>query len=106
MKILNRRTTSLFMATAAFAGMAGKACALDEVYSPNAEYHELSVEYNGSRTFDNDPSKNNAQEHELAIEAGLAPGFPGENSAGFERDPASDNPTTKMTDFEVEGRYQ
>src|SRR5262249_43391033 len=28
--------------------------ALDEIYSPNAEPHELAFEYNGSRTFDGD----------------------------------------------------
>ena len=79
--------------------------ALDEVYSPNAEYRELSFEYNGSRTFDSDPDKNNAQEHEVAIEAGITPRIEVETSAGFARDPGPDG-ELKIEDLEVEGRYQ
>jgi len=79
------------------------AFALDEIYSPNVEYRELSVEYNGSHTFDNDPAKNNAQEHELAVEYGISPRWEVEASAGFERDPQG---TSQLNDFEIENRFQ
>lgn len=106
MKYLNAGSVSSAFAAVVVVCAGSNAYALDEIYSPNAEYHELSLEYNGSRTFDNEVDKNNAQEHELAIEAGLTPHFTGEISAGFERDPTADNPTAKMTDVEIEGRYQ
>jgi len=77
--------------------------ALDEIYSPNVEYRELSVEYNGSRTFDTNSNKNNAQEHEVALEAGITPRLLLETSAGFAKDPDADS---KLDHIEVEGRYQ
>jgi len=83
--------------------LAMQSSALDEVYSPNVEYRELSVEYNGSRTFDANTQKNDAQEHEIALEAGLTPHFEGEVSVGFAKDP---DDALRMEDFEVEGRYQ
>jgi hypothetical protein len=79
------------------------ALALDEVYSPDVEYRELSLEYNGSRTFDPSADKNNAQEHELALEAGLTPRWEVETSGGFAKDPDG---SLKMEDVEIENRFQ
>jgi len=77
--------------------------ALDEIYSPNVEYRELSYEYNGSNTFDSQSDKNNGQEHELVVEAGVTPHLMVESSAGYSKDPGAD---LQLTDWEVEGRYQ
>jgi hypothetical protein len=82
---------------------ANPALALDEIYSPNVEYRELSLEYNGSRTFDHDSTKNNAQEHEVALEAGLTPRWEVETSFGFAKDPGEGS---KLEDFEIENRFQ
>lgn len=79
------------------------AFALDEIYSPNGEYRELSLEYNGSRTFDTQPDKNNAQEHELVLEAGITPRWVVETSAGYVKDPDAD---FRLSDIEVESRLQ
>ena len=65
------------------------ALALDEIYTPNVEYRELSLEYNGSRTFDTQADKNNAQEHELALEAGIMERWAVDASLGFLQDPES-----------------
>jgi hypothetical protein len=77
--------------------------ALDEIYSPNTEYREISLEYNGSRTFDSDPAKDNAQSHEFAIEAGVLPHLMVEASGSFEKDPGE---PSQFVATEVEGRYQ
>ena len=79
------------------------AFALDEIYSPNVEYRELSLEYNGSRTFDTHPDKNNAQEHEIALEARLTPRWEVEVSTGFAKDPGS---SAQLEDIEIENRFQ
>ena len=78
------------------------ALALDEIYSPNAEPHEAAIEYNGSRTFDKDSSKDNAQEHELALEFGATDHVTLEASLGFAKDPGDD---ATLEDVELEGRY-
>lgn len=80
-----------------------QAHALDEIYSPNAETGELSLEYNGSRTFNSHGDKNNEQEHELALEYGAGNWWTTEVSAGFERDPGDD---LRMEDVEFENRFQ
>jgi len=91
-------------ATALTASLAfSPAFALDEIYSPNVEYRELSIEYNGSRTFDTHSDKNNAQDHEVALEAGLTPRWEVEVSGGFAKDP--DN-ALKLEDLEIENRFQ
>ena len=77
--------------------------ALDEIYTPNVDYRELSLEYNGSRTFDKSSDKNNDQGHEIAFEAGLTPRFEAEISAGFSKAP---DDSLKMEHFEGEGRFQ
>ena len=79
------------------------AFALDEIYSPNVEYREFSLEYNGSRTFDTHADKNDAQTHELALEAGLTPRWEVEASGGFIKDI---NNSLKMVDAEIENRFQ
>ncbi len=79
------------------------AFALDELYSPNVDYRELSLEYSGSRSFDTQSDKNNAQEHGLVIEAGITPRWMVETSAGFAKDP---NANAKLSDLEVENRFQ
>src|SRR4051812_8586464 len=91
-------------AMAAFVCIVNKsAFALDEIYSPNVEYRELSLEYNGSRTFDSHADKNNAQGHELVLEAGLTPRMVAEISAGFEKDPDA---SAKLDHVEIESRFQ
>ena len=82
---------------------ANSAFALDEIYSPNVEYRELSLEYNGSRTFDRNSEKNNAQDHELAIEAGLTPRWTLSLSGGFSKEPDA---SLKMSEAEIENRFQ
>ena len=94
--------TRLFVAGMACA-FAAPAFALDEIYSPNVEYHEMSVEYNGSRTFDHHGDKDDAQTHELTFEAGITPRLEVEASTGFEKDPDG---SLKLDDLELEGRYQ
>ncbi len=84
-------------------GKPTEALALDEIYSPNAEYKELSVEFSGSRTFDSDQTKNNDMGSEFVIEYGATPRLMVEMSAGFEKAPGE---TLKLDHIEGEGRYQ
>ena len=83
--------------------IARPAYALDEIYSPHAEYGETSLEYNGSRTFDHDASKNDAEEHELALEYGATEYWTLETSAGFAKDPGDH---IRLEDAEIENRFQ
>jgi hypothetical protein len=78
--------------------------ALDEIYSPNVEYRELSLEYNGSRTVDSHAAKNDIEGHQLTLEAGLTPRWEVETSASF----ANDTPagSLKTQDLEIENRVQ
>ena len=79
------------------------AFALDEIYSPNAEYREISIGYSGSRTFDNNSTKNNSQGHQVSIEAGLTPRWTMEVSGVLAKEP--DN-ALKMQATELESRFQ
>jgi high-affinity iron transporter len=79
------------------------AYALDEIYSPNTEEGELSLEYAGSRTFDNDSEKNNVQSHELVLEAGVTDRLTLQGSAGFEKQPQDH---IRVESIGIEGRYQ
>lgn len=83
--------------------LAQHAYALDEIYSPNVVYREISLEYNGSRTFDSQPDKNNVQDQEYVFEAGLTPYWMIETSAGYGKIPGQDN---QLNDIEVETRVQ
>ena len=75
----------------------------DEIYSPNTEYREFSIEYKGSRTFDRSPSKNGAQEGEVSLEAGLTPRLELAASALSSKDPGG---TSQLQAREIEARYQ
>ena len=79
------------------------AYALDEIYSPIVDYRELSLGYEGSRTFDPRADKNNAQEQALDIEAGITPLWEVETSGGFAKDPGG---SLKMQDMEIQNRFQ
>jgi len=79
------------------------AWALDEIYSPNVEQGEVSLEYNGSRTFDRDSGKNDEQEHELALEYGVNSRWEVEASAGFAKEPDA---SVELQDYEIENRFQ
>ena len=79
------------------------ALALDEIYSPNAEYREISIGYSGSRSFDNTSAKNNSQGHQVSIEAGLTPRWTVEVSGVLAKEP--DN-VLKMEATELENRFQ
>jgi hypothetical protein len=84
--------------------LAKPALAVDEIYSPNVEQGEVSLEYNGSRTFDTrDVNKNDAQEHELALEYGATDRMMLETSAGFTKDPGDH---IHVDHIEGEGRFQ
>jgi hypothetical protein len=96
-------TTTLFCTALFTLACGSSAWALDEIYSPNAEPKELAVEYAGSRTFDHDSSKNNAQEHEVAVEYGVNNRLEIEGSAGFEKQPEGD---VQLNHYEAEGRLQ
>ena len=76
---------------------------LDEVYSPNVEYGEMSIEVNGAQSFDPDPAKNGAQVGEVTFEFGLAPRFTVEVSGEYNTDPGS---SMQLVAHEVQGRYQ
>ena len=80
-----------------------RAFALDEIYTPDTEYHEISVEYSGDRSFDPQGSKNDAQDHQLTLEAGLAPRWTAETSATFAKDPGDH---VRLTNLEVGNRFQ
>lgn len=79
------------------------ALALDKIYSPNVEYREMSVEYNASRSFDHDRSKDNVQSHELSFEAGITPRIQLEVGAGFAK---ASGDSLQLEDVELEGRFQ
>jgi hypothetical protein len=79
------------------------ALALDEIFSPNVDYREISLEYNASRTNDNNPEKNNIQGHELALEVGITPRWLVETSAIFEK---TTDESIRISDLELNNRFQ
>ena len=80
-----------------------QALALDKIYSPNVEQGEVSLEYNGSRTFDSHSYKNDAQEHEVALEYGVNSHWEVEGSAGFTKDPDAN---VRLEDYGIESRFR
>src|ERR1700758_2123873 len=83
--------------------LAKPALALDQIYSPNVEEGEISVEYNASHTFDRNPAKDNAQGNQVAIEYGVNNRWVVETGASFDREPQGN---TRLTSAEVETRAQ
>lgn len=86
-----------------FAFAAAPALALDEIYSPNVEEGEIAVEYSASRTFDPDAAKNNAQEHQLALEYAVNNRWIMETNINFAKDP---DQNLKLDHAELESRFQ
>lgn len=84
--------------------LSAPAFALDEIYSPIVEPHELALEYNGSRTFDNHAGKNNAQTHEFVMEYGVNTHWETELSAGYNKGATQSDP--QISDVEWENRFQ
>lgn len=97
--------------TILFAGFAGLAfvvtampvCALDNIHPPYAEQGEVALEYAGNRTFDRSPTKNDAEEHEIALEYGPTSWWVVETSAGLAKDPGGN---VKLDHAELESRFQ
>lgn len=76
---------------------------LDEVYSPNAEYGEVSLEISHARSIDNNPAKDRAQVGEVTLEAGLTPRFVLSVSGEYSADPGN---AMQLDGNQIEGRYQ
>ena len=76
---------------------------LDELYSPNAEYREFSLEVNGAHAYDANPTKNGTRVGEATLEVGLTPRFQLEVSGEYNADPGG---AMQMVAHEIEGRYQ
>ena len=91
------------LCTALFAIAATPSFAVDKIYSPYVEEGELAVEYSGNRTFDNDHSKNNVQEHQMAIEYGVNSWWQTEAYGNFEKEP---DESFTMSAIEWENRFQ
>lgn len=75
----------------------------DKIYSPNTEYREISLEYNGSKSFDSNPDKDDAQQNEISLEAGISPRLEMELSSVYSKEPGKSN---HLDGHEIEGRYQ
>lgn len=67
--------------------LSSEASALDKIYSPNVEEGELSLEYAGSRTFDRNSAKDDAQTHEFDVEYGVGERVMLELATEIEQDP-------------------
>ena len=76
---------------------------LDEMYSPNVEYRELSLEYSFARSFDPNPDKDNAQVGEVTLEAGVTPRQVLAVSGEYSKDPDG---SLQLIAHQIEGRYQ
>jgi hypothetical protein len=80
-----------------------EAFGLDEIYSPNVEYREFSLELSNARSYDASPVKNNAQVGELTVEIGVTPRLQVEASSEYSKDPGN---SLQLISQEIEGRYQ
>ena len=78
-------------------------CAADKIYSPNVEYREISLEYNGSLSFDSNPDTDGLQESEVSLEAGLLPRLELEVTSAYSKFPGD---AYRLEAHEVEGRLQ
>ncbi len=76
---------------------------LDEIYTPNAEYREISIEYSRSGAFDPRAALNGAQSGEFTLEAGVTPRLQLEVSGQSSKDPGS---AMQLQAREIEARYQ
>ena len=76
---------------------------LDEVYSPNAEYGEVSLELAHARSFDGNPAKDGAKVGELTLEAGVSPRVVLAVSGEYSADPGN---AMQLDAQQIEGRYQ
>ena len=81
----------------------GMAFGLDEVYSPNTEYGEASLEISGAQSFDPSAAKNGAKVGEATLEIGIAPRVTVELSGEYSADPGG---SLQLVAHEVQGRYQ
>lgn len=79
------------------------ALAVDQIYSPNAEKDEISLEYNTAHNFDKNAAKDNAQEHQFGVEYGATDRLVAEGKINYERAPQN---STRLSAAELEGRYQ
>lgn len=79
------------------------ALGLDEVYSPNAEFGEMSLEISHARSFDKQSAKDGAKVGEITLEAGLTPRFVLAVSGEYSADPGS---SMQLNAHQFEGRYQ
>lgn len=67
--------------------LAAPAYAVDKVYSPYVEKGEWEAEYFGTRSFDGDNAKDNAQKHELSFGYGVTEYWKTEIYGIFEKEP-------------------
>jgi hypothetical protein len=84
---MHQRFLTAMLGAASLLSTPQAALALDKIYSPSITAHELEVEYLGSRTFDDDGSVNNGQEHELELEYAPTNWLKLELAGEFEREP-------------------
>ena len=87
----------------AWVSQSSHAFGLDEVYSPNVEYGEVSLEVNGAQAFDPSSDKNGAQVGEATLEIGITPRITVEVSGEYNTDPGS---SMQLVAHEIQGRYQ
>ncbi len=93
-------TTTIIIFTVA---SATPARAIDKIYSPHVVKGEAELEYFGTRTLDNNSSKNNAQAHEFSVGYGVTDWWQPEFYGVFEKEPED---SAKLIGFEFENRFQ
>jgi hypothetical protein len=103
LRYLCKTAAALALPGLAFFSSGCAAFGLDEIYSPNITYREISLEYNASGAFDPHANKDGARATELALEAGITPQFLLAASGGYEKLPGD---VLRFMARQVEGRYQ
>jgi hypothetical protein len=103
--LTNIKNVQKYFIAVAFACIVKDAAAfgLDEMYSPNVEYREISLEINGARSFDSHADKNGAQVGEVTFEAGLTPRFVASVNGEYDKEPGGN---LSFVAHQIEGRYQ